>query len=164
MTAKKMLDSSETELDRTPWKNALNIDNICKYEKDNENYDYCGVIFTYRHLPNLVDQYEKAGYSVCYLNDNVWKDDRAFSTDNNDTIQRNRVPSPCINTTTDGHKMVLMKIPKEVARKYHEQQLKEYQGKYSASFAGDLQRNKGHVHIKGTQDFYQHNPDNKIGE
>ena len=166
---KPMKEKTETKLSKQPWETKFNIDDIAGYEKDDINFDYKGVIFTYRHLPNNVQMHEQAGYSVCYKTGSPWSDDRDFAPDNSNTVHQNRNPDPCIKVTKDGHSMVLMRIPKEQARKLAEQQLKDYQeraGKQLALGAGSKQtvsykNGQRHVHIKDQEMNFSPNQPNQ---
>lgn len=128
------------------------VENINQLTEYDPNYDYKNVIYTYKHDPGRITRYEDLGWEVVISTDHL-TDDRAFTP----TSKKEKLrPSEIISNTSDGHKQVLMCIPKK-KREENRTKLMELDAKIKAEDArrrGDLIRRgaKGkNVKITGSE-------------
>jgi hypothetical protein len=104
------------------WRPTLNIDTFAiALEKQDPAYKYYGFIYSYKNDPNRISKQEDKGWEVVYSTQG-FLDDRKFSPDNSN--EEKLRPTPVLKTTSDGHKMVLMRIPLE---KFNENTQKDHE-------------------------------------
>lgn len=95
---------------RKQFRQPLYVQNIHQLTEYDSAYDYKNVIFTYRNKPGRIDKYLDLGWEIVESTDHL-KDDRSFTPNSKKEKLR---PQEIITTTTDGHKQVLMRIPKKL--------------------------------------------------
>lgn len=104
--------SKEAKL-RTKFRPIPHVEDIHQAKNRDEAFMYKNVITTYKTDPNRVLRYLEAGWEVVETTEPN-KDDRLFTPNSKEEKLR---PQMCVETTSDGHDQILMRILKSVWEK-----------------------------------------------
>lgn len=104
-------------------------------------YTYKNVIITYKADPNRVQRYLERGWEIVEST-SPNKDDRSFTPNSKEEKLR---PQMCVETTTDGHEQILMRIltSKWEQNKLEDKQLRDQIRMQDAKRRGDKIAKRG---------------------
>lgn len=93
---------------RQQFRPVITVQDIHQTSDQDSAFMYKNVIMTFKHDPDRVQRYLKAGWEIVETTEPN-KDDRSFTPA---TKEKKLRPQMLVETTTDGHDQILMKILK----------------------------------------------------
>lgn len=103
------MSTNKVRTEREDFRNSFIIDPTEKVEQDSL-YDYKKVIFTYSHDPKRVSRYEKAGWEVVFIDEQLLKPD--LGSRSRESSEDKVKLEPCVISLRGGHKAVYMRCLK----------------------------------------------------
>jgi len=91
---------------RTRFRPIPEVQDIHQVENRDPAYRYKNVIMTYKTDPNRVQRYLRSGWEIVETTEPN-RDDRLFTPNSKEEKLR---PQMCVETTSDGHDQILMRI------------------------------------------------------